>query len=61
MAKLPEPPERTAFKQDKDGGYHHTVMLADLRLSGKNATIVTNGSPAQEISGKSPKTPEKAD
>ena len=31
--KLPDPPERTAFRLGKDGEYHHTVTRADLCIS----------------------------
>ena len=32
MEKLPDPPERTTFKRNKGGGYHHVVTTVDLHL-----------------------------
>ena len=38
--RLPNPPERTIFRLNRDGEYHHTVMKADLCL---NLTDVRTG------------------
>ena len=38
--RLPDPPERTIFRQNRDGGYHHTVTRADLYI---NTTGVRTG------------------
>ena len=45
MAKLPEdrlptPPDRTAFRLDKNGNYHCVVTKADLHLDATDVTIV---------------------
>lgn len=66
MSRLPKPPERTAFHTDKDGNYRHTVMPADLRLTGKfiykgaiTGRLVNTGSNTREISKKPDKNPGK--
>ena len=41
--RLPDPPERTAFRTGKDGKYHHTMTRADLHLDGVNVTGATTG------------------
>lgn len=58
---LPKPPSRTAFHTDRDGNYRHTVMPADLRLTGKFDITGTNCPDGLNFSAKPRENSEKAD